>query len=164
MSPTPVFVLDANVLIDAAKRYYAFDLTPAFWDQLVAHGNAGRLCTIRRIADEIGFPDELKAWIDSAFRGSVKDSGTPETLSHYAALMQWAQGQPFTDAARNEFAAVADAWLVAYAKAIGGTVVTHETYDANCKRRVKIPNACRFVGVPYADTFVMLRTLGIRPG
>ena len=113
MTTAAIFVLDANVFIEAATRYYAFDLTPAFWEQLVAHGNAGRLCTVKRVADEIAFPDELRAWLDSSFLACIKDSSTPATMSHYAALMQWAQGQPFTDAAKDEFAAVADAWLVA---------------------------------------------------
>jgi hypothetical protein len=27
-----VYVLDANVFIEAARRYYAFDLATRFWD------------------------------------------------------------------------------------------------------------------------------------
>ncbi len=164
MSSPHLFVLDANVFIEAAVRYYAFDLVPAFWDSLVIHGNAGRLFTIDRIAEEIKGDGPLKTWMDGAFVGCIRDSGAPETLAHYAALMQWAQEQSFTDAAKNEFASVADAWLVAYAKHIGATVVTHETYDVNCKRRVKIPNVCRFCDVPCVDTFAMLRSLGVKLG
>lgn len=29
------YVLDTNVFIEADSRYYAFDLVPAFWDNLV---------------------------------------------------------------------------------------------------------------------------------
>jgi len=30
-----VYVLDANVFIEAARRYYAFDIAPKFWDTLI---------------------------------------------------------------------------------------------------------------------------------
>jgi len=157
-SPT-LYVLDANVFIQAAKGYYAFDLAPKFWQQLVAYGAAGSLCTVDRIAAEINYPAELRTWVDSEFRPYVRDTDSTDTLAHYATLMQWAQGQTFTPAARQEFATVPDAWLIAYAKGVGGTVVTHETFDANRRNRVKIPNARQFLGVLVVDTYGMLRSL-----
>ena len=30
-----MFLLDANVLINAARHYYAFDIAPVFWDKLL---------------------------------------------------------------------------------------------------------------------------------
>ena len=164
MSSTPLYVLDSNVFIEAAMRYYAFDLAPAFWGHLVTFGEAKRLCTIDRISDEIKGDGPLKSWMDGPFAAYIRGSGTAQALTHYAALMQWAQEQPFQDAAKTEFAAVADAWLVAYAKSVGGTVVTHETFDANCRRRVKIPNACHFLSVSVVDTFAMLRSFGVKLG
>ena len=29
-----MFLIDANILIEAKNRYYAFDLAPGFWDWL----------------------------------------------------------------------------------------------------------------------------------
>ncbi len=29
-----MYLLDANVFIDAKNRYYGFDIVPAFWDWL----------------------------------------------------------------------------------------------------------------------------------
>jgi hypothetical protein len=153
VSSTTVYVLDANVFIEAAMRYYAFDLAPGFWAHRVAHGTAGVVCTIDRVDAEITGATPLRAWLDVDFAGFVRNSGTPDTLTHYAALMRWAQAQPFTPAARSEFATVADAWLVAYAKANGGTVVTHEVYEANRLNRIKVPNACRSLTVPFVNTF-----------
>ena len=163
-SASSLYVLDANVFIEAANRYYAFDLAPKFWGSLVLHGKAERLCTIERVASEIASPAELKRWMDGDFSPHVRQSKTEATLTHYAALMAWAQQEPFTPAARSEFASVSDAWLVAYAKAVGGTVVTQETFDAHCRRRVKIPNACQFLSVSVLDTFAMLRALGVKLG
>lgn len=43
------YVLDANVFIEAARRYYAFDLAPAFWRALIKHAIQGRVLSIDRI-------------------------------------------------------------------------------------------------------------------
>jgi hypothetical protein len=68
----------------------------------------------------------------------------------------------FTQAARAEFATVADGWVVAYAKAHGLKVVTHEVYAPNIKKRVKIPNVCVEFSVDYCNTFEMLQELGVK--
>lgn len=155
-------MLDANVFIEAAGRYYAFEFRTPFWDRLLSLGQAGRICTIDRIAAEITGGNELETWINSSFSNYIEDSSIPEVVPHYAALMEWSQQARFTDAAKSQFATVADAWLVAYAKAIGGIVVTHEKNDPNTTGRVLVPIACRQLGVQYVDTFAMLRHLGVR--
>jgi hypothetical protein len=76
--------------------------------------------------------------------------------------MTWVMLQnQFTPAAKAEFADAdnADAWVIAFAKAMGYTVVTHEKANPNVKSRVPIPNVCDALGVPYVDTFAMLRAL-----
>lgn len=74
-----------------------------------------------------------------------------------------AQAQ-FSTAAKAEFAETenADAWVIAFAKAVGATVVTHEKPNPHVQRRVPIPNVCDALGVPYVDTFEMLRALATR--
>ncbi len=77
--------------------------------------------------------------------------------------MNWSQNNPqFLPIAKAEFATVADGWLVAFARARNYAVVTHETFDANIRRRIKIPNVCQAFHVPFFDTFQMLRNLSIR--
>jgi hypothetical protein len=162
MSSPTVYVLDANGFIEPAKGYYAFDLVPAYWDELAAHGAAGRVCTVDRVAAEVLSPAEVNTWINGAFKAFIHDTNVPDVVTQYAALMNWAQAQPFLPAAKSEFAMVADAWLIAYAAAKGATVVTHEKFDANCRRRVKIPNACQSLGVPTIGPFEMMRALGMK--
>ncbi|MHB9112955.1 MAG: DUF4411 family protein, partial [Thermoleophilia bacterium] len=43
---TRPYLLDANVFIEAANRYYAFDLVPAFWQALIDHATNGELLSI----------------------------------------------------------------------------------------------------------------------
>ena len=75
-------------------------------------------------------------------------------------MVIWVQAQTqFLDYAKEQFAQVADGWLVAYAKRTGGTVVTLEEFDPNVRRRVPIPNVCRAFDVDFVTTFEMLRSL-----
>ena len=47
------YLLDANVFIEAQNRYYGLDFCPAFWDWLVMKNRAGRVTSIKKVADEI---------------------------------------------------------------------------------------------------------------
>lgn len=49
----PAYVLDANVFIEAAHRYYAFDLVPRFWDSLLHHAEDGVIGSIDRVKQEL---------------------------------------------------------------------------------------------------------------
>ncbi len=56
----------------------------------------------------------------------------------------------------NEFLSVGDYFLVCHALGHCMTVVTHEI-PSNSKRRIKIPDACRALGVQFMSPFEMLR-------
>jgi hypothetical protein len=78
--------------------------------------------------------------------------------------MQWSQSLKVKDAAKEQFAraTVADALLVAHAKLTGAAVVTFEKSAPEGRKEIKVPDACKFLGVEFVDTFVMLRTLGVK--
>ena len=81
-------------------------------------------------------------------------------MMKYAEVLNWAQSCPhFRPEAIAEFAQVADAFLVATAAAKGYTLVTNETSDPLCRRRVKIPDACNALGVRCRDLNDVLREL-----
>lgn len=160
------YVLDSNVFMEAARRYYAFDIAPAFWHGLVAHAGNGRVCSIDRVKDEIDRGnDELKEWANSDFHSWFATTDQADVISAYGRIMVFVNGQDqYTDAAKADFSRVdnADAWIVAYALAKGHCVVTHEQFDPNARAKVPMPNVCRPLSVPWTDTFQMLRDLGIR--
>jgi hypothetical protein len=168
MPPAPAnYLLDANVFIQAHRRHYAFDLCPGFWDCLPAHHAAGRVQSIDKIRDELlsgGAADPLDAWTRNvappALFASTQEA---DVVREYSAMMQWVQTSPhYLPVAKSEFATVADGWLAAYAKAKGYTLTTHEEHDPAAKKKVPLPTLCRHFGVPYCDTFFMLRDLGTR--
>jgi hypothetical protein len=159
-----VYVLDANVFIEAARRYYAFDIAPLFWESLVNHAANARVESINRVKEELERgKDELATWASDHFGDAFASTDEENVVASYREIMSWVQVQDqFSDAAKAEFADSADGWLVAYARSRSGIVVTHEVLDPNITRRVPIPNVCEPFGVNYVDTFTMLRELGVR--
>jgi predicted nucleic acid-binding protein len=160
------YVLDANVFIEAARRYYAFDLVPRFWECLKEQADTGRIQSIDRVKDELARgKDQLADWASKDFVDAFASTNEPEVITAFGEIMVWVQSQEqFTDAAKAQCAQCADGWLVAYARVHGLTVVTHEVFSAGAKNRVKIPNICSAFEVLPVDTFAMLRGLGARLG
>ncbi|WP_284037071.1 DUF4411 family protein [Neobacillus sp. 114] len=162
-----MYVLDANVFINAHRDYYSFDLAPGFWDRLINLAGQNALCSIDRIQQEIispseTDPDELHAWSAEKFCEHFHNTDAFDVIKEYTEIQKWALQNPrFKDAAKEEFARNADAWLVAYAKAKNYTLVTHEAYNAETRKRILIPVVCREFGVPYVNTFEMLRQLQV---
>ena len=162
MSSNTKYLLDANVFIEAKRRYYTFDICPGFWDCLKGHNNNDLLCSIDRVKNELtAGNDDLAEWAKNTIDPIFFDSSNqPETITEYGDMVAWVYSQSqFTQAAKDEFANVPDAWLIAHAKAHDFTLVTHEVYNSAIKRKVPMPNVCNAFGVEYANAFEMLSDL-----
>lgn len=155
------YILDANVFIEARRRYYGLDFCPAFWDWLISANERGVVYSIERIRDQlVGTDDELSDWI-RALPAEFFFPADAETLTSLAAAVEWARRQNFRQSAVALFADDADAYLVAHANAHDHTVVTLEQPSDGIKQ-VKIPNACIGLDVKYINTFELLRREGAR--
>lgn len=164
MTDEPAYVLDANVFIEAARRYYAFDLVPKFWDSLVDQGKNGRILSIDRVKQELERgKDQLTTWAKERFSHAFVSTDDQDVIRAFAEVMAWVQAQSqFLDAAKADFANGADGWLVAYARVKRCVVVTHEVPAPDARRKIPLPNVCQAFNVPFVDTFAMLRALGVR--
>ena len=164
MSTSCPFLLDANIFIEAHRRYYAFDIAPPFWNALINNAKNGRLLSIDCVESELKRGgDELSDWASGSFHQFFASTDENAITEAYREIVVWSQGQTqFTGAAKAKFADVPDSWLVAYALAKDCIVVTHEQFSPEAKREIKIPNACRAFGVEHIDTFHMMRALGVR--
>ena len=83
-----------------------------------------------------------------------------DTAACFRPLSKWASSAPagYKSAALSEFSSdAADFLLVAHALAHGHVVVTHEVPSPNSSKRVKIPDACKALGVEWESPFAMLR-------
>lgn len=159
-----IYVIDASVFIQAARGYYAFDLAPGFWQSLIKHAGTGRVCSIDRVKRELEQGrDDLANWARTDFAHAFLSTDEQDVVDSYRNAMEWVHSHDqFLAAAKAEFAGVADGWLVAFAQARNGVVVTHEVPEPNRRNKIKIPNVCQALGVRYVDTFEMLRDLGVK--
>lgn len=163
-----MYLLDANVFIEAKNRYYSFDIAPGFWEWLDNMLGQDIACSIDAVFEELSAgEDELAEWAHGhkSFFREVDEKATV----HFAELSQWAASQNFTPAALANFTGNnADYLLIAYAKGHDLSVVSHEQSNPSSRKRVLIPDACKAVGVRSVDTFEMLRRtevrLDLRPG
>ena len=163
----PEYILDTNVFIESAKRYYAFDIAPGFWNSLISIARTCRVKSLDRVRDEIfKKEDHLSGWIRNNFMDYFIDTSTDEqVILKYGELIKWAKNhQHYNDNAKIEFAEEdnADPWLLAYALVYEGvTIVTGEQFKKGIKRKIPIPNACEELGLNCINTFEFLRRAGI---
>lgn len=165
------YLVDSDVLIEAKDRYYAFAFCPGFWDWLSKQNAAGAVLSVKAVGDEINAgQDDLTDWCaqhGAAFfiPPDAEMVAAMATVSATVSAMQ-VNGQPYTPAAKAEFLAAADYYLISYALAHGHTVVTNETGHAQGQqpsvKRLKIPNVCNEVGVQHASVFQMLTNGGAK--
>ena len=164
MTSQVVYLVDANVLIEAKNRYYSFSLCPGFWDAVVWHAGSGSVRSVDVVKKELAAgTDDLAEWVRNTAPGDAFCStNDADAVAWYGRVMNWVLGEPrFTPAAEDEFAQAADPWLVACAGAYGMTLVTMETPSPLSRNTVKIPDVCRQFGIPWRNTFEMLEELRV---
>ncbi|ALG85900.1 DUF4411 family protein [Gordonia phthalatica] len=159
-----MYLVDANVLIEAKNRYYAFDLAPGFWDWIDHAHQQNLVCSIDAVYTELTVgTDALATWAERrpTFFRPIDEA----TTRHFAPLTQWATSTGFTPAALSKFTGDnTDYLLIAYAREHDHVVVTHEISQPTARKRVLIPDACHAMGVHTVNTFDMLRASGARFG
>jgi len=164
MTSALTYVLDANVFMQAAREYYAFEIAPIFWESLKNKASSGRVLSIDRVARELSAgKDELAQWAENEFSRAFARTDTTDVVRAYTNIVEWVHAQKqFKEAEKAKFCGGSDGWLIAYAKVRDYVVVTQEQEVPKDSHKVKIPNVCRAFNVPFVDTFGMLRDLGIR--
>ncbi len=85
------FLLDANVFIEANRRYYAFDLCPGYWECLVWHYNGACILSIDRVREEIERgDDQLNEWVRATMPESCFAScDDAEIIEQYSQIQLW---------------------------------------------------------------------------
>jgi hypothetical protein len=152
-----MYLLDANVFITAKNVHYDFTVVPGFWDWIDHAVSNRQAVSIDRVLSELRAQrDELSRWVQG--RPEMFRRTTDALAPALARIAAWATSQPHYEAAAlATFLDSADYYLVAHALTFGDTVVTHEVPAPSARKRVKIPDACRGVGVDYVSPFAMLR-------
>ncbi len=152
-----MYYLDANVFIEAHRRYYSFDFCPAFWDWIVENNTAGKVFSVQEIGRELARGNgELKEW--AARRG--REFFIPLETRVEPSLKQvreWAkETNYYTASATDKFLGSADLYLISQALADNRCVVTLEVPE-NTKARIKIPYVRKEFNIKCLSPFDMLR-------
>lgn len=157
------YLLDTNIFI-TAKNELPMDVYPSFWQTLSQLASNGKIRSIKKVEDEIRKgKDELVDWIDNNLPKDFFISENADTIAALSTVSQWTiLNRVYSQAAKTEFVSVADSWIIAEALSQSITVVTHETPDPLCKKRVKIPDVCNAVGVKFCNLNDAFRALGVQ--
>jgi hypothetical protein len=156
-----MYLLDANVFIQAKNIHYGFDFCPGFWEWLDQAAADGRVASIRKVHDElIAGDDELTQWAHERANSMFQETDE-HVLTSLRQLSTWAVGADYEQTAVSTFFQGADYYLVGHAHAYAHVVVTHEV-PSPATKKIKIPDACIGMRVPYLTTFTMLRQERVR--
>ncbi|MGL5830452.1 MAG: DUF4411 family protein [Angustibacter sp.] len=156
-----MYLLDSDVFIQAKNGHYAFDIVPAWWDWVEQAHRIGKVFTVAACREEIlAGSDELAEWM-KAQPASFALKPQPDDQSPLQRLSEWAVRGPYQQGAAAQFLNAGDYFLVGQALALGYSVVTHEQ-PARSLKKIKIPDACDAVDVPWMAPWRMLRDEGAR--
>lgn len=166
------YILDTNTFITAKNQYYAYDIVPSFWTCLLQEFQKSNVKTIDAVESEImQGHDDLASWFQENVMDGISGSGeryilpskeNQSVVNCYRTVADLVKTNPqYQEGHKNSFLSVADPWLIAAAKVGEHTVVTLEVLPAANTKKVKIPDICLQMGVPFLNLFEMMRKLQI---
>lgn len=158
-----MYLIDANVLMEAHATFYPVDRIPQFWDWLVEQGNAGKIKIPYEIHQEFDGGNGLHVdWINEP---NVKaallldENASPALIVR--AINDGYQGRSplFDDVQHTKYGR--DPFLIAYALvAPERIVVTREVSRRTLKLgSTRLPDACDDCGVQWITDFELYRRL-----
>jgi hypothetical protein len=156
-----LYLLDANVLIDANRDYYPLERVPEFWNWLHQAAAAGNVKVPLEIYDEItAGSGDLVDWLK---QGQIKqdlvfdEDPDPDLVDR---VVSTGYAANLSDLEVNELGR--DPFLIAYALAKPDErwVITNEASKPKRQRSNRhIPDVCKTLHVSCDNTFFLIRTL-----
>ena len=157
-----LYLLDANVLIDANRDYYPIRRVPEFWDWLVYMGEQGRVKVPQEVYEKVTDADDDLANRLKANRGAMllMEDVDPQRIDRVVSEGYAADLTDDEIEKLNE-----DPFLIAYALADieNRCVVTTEQSKPTRQRANRhIPDVCDDLGVRCHNTFQLIDELDFR--
>jgi hypothetical protein len=156
-----LYLLDANVLIDANRDYYPIKRVPEFWEWLVHVGANGHVAVPLEVYEEIkDGNDNLAAWAKDDDIAGLLLLAEEADVSLVSKVTDDGYAPDLTDEEVEKIGR--DPFLIAYAIAALGQrcIVTTEVSKPNRRRANRhLPDVCSDFGVPCCNTFEFVRTL-----
>lgn len=156
MTNPRLYCVDSNVLIQSWTSYYSLELCPTYWDifnDLIDEGRVFATMEVKRELEKN--EDNLFRWAQARAR-LFREADESVQLALIDILRDYSR---LVDSTRQR--SIADPWVIAHAKVANATVVTKEQ-PSDSRKRIKIPDVCAQLGVPWIDGFQFCREVGIR--
>lgn len=161
-----LYLLDANVLIDANRDYYPIERVPEFWDWLAAIGEQGQAKIPLEIYEEVvnplpERPDALIDWLRANRDALLLAEEVPPDL--VAMVTEQGYGNALTDVDLEKIGR--DPFLIAYAlvDAANRSVISNETSRPGKQgANRKVPDVCDGFNVRHSNIFGLIRELDFR--
>ena len=154
-----LYLLDANVLIDANRDYYPIDRVPEFWDWLIAMGESEQLKVPLEIYEEVTEGNDASAdWLKDNRNTLLLDEDACEELVKEVVANGYA-----SDLSDGEIERIgSDQFLIAHALTDLGQrciVSTEVSKPSKIRANRHVPDVCRDFDVPCLNTFRLIREL-----
>ena len=155
-----LYLLDANVLIDANRDYYPLGRVPEFWDWLIDRAASRQVRIPMEMYEEIiaGKEDGLTRWLKDNRDAVLLDENAEAPLVARVTEQGYAR-----NLSEEEIERVGrDPFLIAYAfrDPARRTVVTTEVSRPKKQRANRhIPDVCDALGVLHCNTYDLIRAL-----
>ncbi len=157
-----LYLLDANVLIDAARDYYPLEMVPEFWDWLEHHGNLGNVKVPVEIYEEIcEGKDALATWLrhpDIKASLTLSEEADANVVAH---VVSAGYAPDLTDDEVMRLGC--DPFIVAYGilDPSNRCVVTTEwSKPSRIRANRHLPDVCSTFSLRCCNTFALTRELG----
>lgn len=158
-----LYLLDANVLIDANRDYYPIERVPEFWDWLAEMGQLGLVKVARENYEEVvppspSRPDALVVWLRLHEDVMVLDEQVNVGL--VAHVVEHGYGHDLTEAEIQKLGR--DPFLIAYALADIAErciVTTEHSKPKQIRANRHVPDVSDVLNVPWCNTFDLIRNL-----
>ena len=159
-----LYLLDANVLIDANRDYYAISRVPEFWEWLVSAGTQGLVKIPIEVYEEFkDGKDDVAVWAKDGDVQAALLLGEECDVGLVRAVTITGYADDLTD---DEIIAIGrDPFLVAYALANSAErciVTTEVSKPKKLRANRHLPDVCRQFGVKCCNTYEFIRTLDFR--
>jgi len=162
-----LYCLDTNVLIQAYRQYYAFDIAPGFWVGIREWSDKGVIGCPMNVFDEIAKSrDQLTEWARTN-KDSLFSYPDEQIVGAYSEIADFVANR-YEPQHIQVFLGGADPWVVAFAKNQGAVVVTLEVLNPSEQQgripgrmagKIRIPNICQHFSVRWMNTFDLMRAI-----
>lgn len=165
MSKQGRFWLDANVLIEANRRSYPYQIAKTFWLRLAEQVEKGNVVSPRRVYQELTenekHQDFVKHWVKVRHKqlSQVPNRDVSKLVGN---IQEYAySNHQFIQYECWKFSGGGDPWVIAHAKIDGGIVVTQESGLRPEAKKPLVPDICKAFEVDCVNTIGMFEKLNV---